>query len=208
MSRGTGRSCEAWWVSVVLLVLTAGAGCATGPSLPKSADPHWIEISNVRLFLVSEEDDCGVAALTSVLTFWRPDLSLSEVRSEVQSEARRPMGPELPRQGVAAGTLRTVALAHGVRAFLVKGTWDDLVHEIRSGRPVIIGLAEQHGSQRMGHYVVIAGINPVTRTLLVADPRGSWRRVEEPMLMTEWRPANQLALVILPIPLLAGEGSE
>ncbi len=170
------------------LLLCVFAGCATSQTGPISSDPHWVEIPGVRLFPVHQEADCGVAALTTVLAFWRPQIDLSEVRRALGSSP----------QGLEASRLKAAAWQHGVRAFLVEGVFDDLTYEISRGRPVIIGLVEQNGSRRIGHYVVVAGVNPVTKAVLVADPRGSWRRMDPSLLMAEWHAAHQLALVILP----------
>jgi len=185
-----GPGCCQGSLARILLVVVWLAGCATGRGRPASSDPHWVEIPGVRLILVKDEADCGVAALATVLSFWQPNISVSEVRSA--------LGPGSSREGLEAGRLREVARQHGVRAFLVEGVFDDLAYEIARGRPVIVGLVEQSGSRRFGHYVVVVGINTVTKTVLVADPRGSWRRLHATTLMAEWRPAHQLALFILP----------
>jgi ABC-type bacteriocin/lantibiotic exporter with double-glycine peptidase domain len=114
------------------VLLVGYAGCATRLARPGSSDPHWIEIPGVHLFLVKEDADCGVAALATVLAFWRRDISLSKVRMALK--------PAASPQGLEAGSLRDLAWRYGVRAFLVEGTWNDLTHEIIRGRPVIMGL--------------------------------------------------------------------
>lgn len=174
----------------VAMAMACSSDCATGATQPRSLGPQWSQIQDLHLVLVNDEADCGVAALTTVLAFWRPGISVSEVR--------KALGPAYSPQGLEAGSLRDVARQYGVGAFLVEGGVDDLTYEIARGRPVIVGLIEQHGSRRFGHYVVVAGINFVGKRLLVADPRGGWRQIDEDALMAEWRAARELALVIFP----------
>jgi ABC-type bacteriocin/lantibiotic exporter with double-glycine peptidase domain len=178
--------------AAVLLLVT---GCQL-VGLPGSApealrtDPGWVLVPDLKLVAQRGRHDCGVAALATVIEYWQPTTTTASLAAAI--------GPAENAQGVAAGRLREVALHHGLNAFLIEGTVDDLMHELGQRRPVILGLVGVDHGRVYGHYDVVAGVNPARRLFLIADPRGAWRQVRADDLLTVWRPARQLALVIFP----------
>ncbi len=171
------------------------ASCALGglhSSLPERvrADPNWIVVPDVRLIHQRGRSDCGMAALSTVIKYWRPTTS--------EDEVLRALGPIDDRRGIEAGRLRSVAQAHGLKAYLVEGTVDDLAHEVGQRRPVIVGLVAVEPGHAFGHYEVVVGMNTRRKVFLMADPRGAWREMGIDELLSQWRPSRQLALVILP----------
>jgi ABC-type bacteriocin/lantibiotic exporter with double-glycine peptidase domain len=183
------------WRAAGLAVFLLATGCqlaSVRSSAPQAlrGDPSWVLVPDLELVSQRGRHDCGVAALTTVVGYWQPAATMDSVAQAV--------GPIDDRRGVPAGRLRAVAQAHGLKAFLIEGSLDDLQHEVVHRRPVILGLVGAEHGHLYGHYDVVVGVNPSRRLFLLADPRGAWRQVKADDLLTVWRPTRQLALVIFP----------
>jgi predicted double-glycine peptidase len=175
------------------LALLAG-GCGLGLRGAKrpvmSAADGWLEVPGVEVALQRSRTDCGAAALTSVMSYWRPGLTEGQVRAWV--------GPVDDEQGVLAGRLRQVVRDQGLEAFIVEGQFADLEREIRQRRPVIAGVVNVIGTSAYPHYEVVVGINPRDRKVLTADPALGWREQSFAAFEERWKPARRLLLVVLP----------
>ena len=107
------------------------------------------------------------------------------------------MGPIESDAGVPAGSLRAIARAQGMNAFLVQGTFADLEHEIAQGRPVLVGVAKVRGGRSYPHYEVVVGTNRSKGAVLLADPSAfvSLKTLTLPsairMFAEPWWTANQ-----------------
>lgn len=142
------------------------------------------------MVLAKSDADCGGAALRMVLGRWDPALDGGEVE--------RALGPPDSATGYRAGALRNVARARGLESFVIEGQLADLAHEVRLGRPVIIGVVTSRLGQAFTHYRVVGGADAAGQRFLVADPRGTWSRVDANELLSEWEPAGRVAVVIFP----------
>jgi hypothetical protein len=154
------------------------------------ADRSWVLVPEVKPIPQRSRADCGVAALATVITYWQPATAVGEVE--------RSLGPIDDRRGLEAGRLRSVARARGLNAFLIEGTVDDLAYSLDRYRPVIVGLVAVESDRTYGHYDVVVGMNLRRRLFLVSDSRGAWRQVEFDDLLSQWRRAGQVTLVIFP----------
>ena len=184
-------------VALAAALLIAVGGCAARGSTPRSAsapdlgsDKNWIVVPGVKMVQAESDADCGAAALRMVLARWSPHLDGEEVT--------RALGPVDSTKGYRAGMLRNVARANGLQAFVIEGQVSDLIHEVRLGRPVIVGVVTSRLGQASTHYLVVAGAEDSGRRLLIADPRGTWTRMDADELLAEWRPAGQVAVVVFP----------
>jgi ABC-type bacteriocin/lantibiotic exporter with double-glycine peptidase domain len=172
-----------------------GAGALPGPETPAMAGQSgWTLVPGVPLVLQGGPADCGEAALEMVLRYWQPRTTSRDVRAVL---APRP-GPNGDDAGIEAGRLRAVARDRGLSAFLVRGALDDLRHEVEQHRPVIVGLVRRNLGKARAHYVVVVGVNQHRNRLLAADPQYGWREVSESDFRSEWDPAGDLTLVMLP----------
>jgi ABC-type bacteriocin/lantibiotic exporter with double-glycine peptidase domain len=153
-------------------------------------DPSWVLVPEVKSISQHGRADCGVAALATVITYWQPATGASEVE--------RSLGPIDDRRGIEAGRLRSVARARGLNAYLIEGTVDDLAYALDRHRPVIVGLVTVERDRTYGHYDVVVGMNVRRRLFLVSDSRGAWRQVAFDELLSQWRRAGQLTLMIFP----------
>jgi ABC-type bacteriocin/lantibiotic exporter with double-glycine peptidase domain len=180
--------------ATLLASLLGGCGASGLPAATPAADPGWTVVPGVTLVEANTEADCGAAALRMVLGRWTPDVPATVVESEVLQA----LGPPDSGTGYRAGSLRDVARAHGFNAFVIEGQLADLVHEVRLGRPVIVGIVTTRLGKAYTHYQVVTGTDASGAHLLIADPRGTWSRVRAEDFLAEWRPTGQVALVMFP----------
>jgi predicted double-glycine peptidase len=156
----------------------------------RASGAGWLLVPQVPMVAQRARTDCGAAALAMVLRYWQPTTSNDTVRASI--------GTVDEKTGVTAGRLREIARDHGLDAFLVQASFEDLTHEIDRQRPVIVGIVQVAGGRAYPHYEVVVGINARTRELLVADPAEGWRDESFDRFQARWRPARQLALVVFP----------
>jgi ABC-type bacteriocin/lantibiotic exporter with double-glycine peptidase domain len=178
---------------VVLAALAGGChfGAYSSPVTPVMGhDPSWKVVPAVPMARQQGKSDCGVAALEMVIRYWQPDASPAELRAA--------LGPVVDDKGLEASKLRAVARDHGLDAFIVEGTPDDLFHEVGAGRPVIVGLVRKSGRRVYSHYEVVVGVNERRRMLLAADPQDGWQEVELEDFLRQWDPAHRFTMVMLP----------
>lgn len=182
-------------VGAVLLALAAPA-CYAGSarSVPANSlgtlahDPAWRIVPDVPFVGQRTARDCGPAALAMVLGYFRAPAASAE-------------HPEFAGGDVRAGTLRDVARAQGLDAFVVSGTLDDLFAQVGHGRPVLVGLAKPMaltGGRALAHYEVVIGLNRSKRLILSLDPATGLRENTLEGFAREWAPTKQVAIVIFP----------
>ena len=147
-------------------------------------------VPGVPLVAQRARADCGVAALAMVLRFWQPGTNDQTVRSWV--------GSVDVDKGLKAGRMRDIARGKGLEAFLIEGSFDDLLREIGRQRPVIVGVLQISGRRGYPHYEVVVGVNQGRRKVLTADPAEGWREQDFADFEARWRPARRLALVVFP----------
>jgi ABC-type bacteriocin/lantibiotic exporter with double-glycine peptidase domain len=142
--------------------------------------------------LVRQEgrSDCGSAALAMVLEHADPATTPVLVRQLI--------GQREGKKWVEAGQLRDVARERGLDAYLVEGTFADLVSELRQGRPVLVGVQRDVLGTPYPHFVVVVGIDPQDQQILIADPAHGWTQESFVDFSERWEPAHHLALVVMP----------
>jgi ABC-type bacteriocin/lantibiotic exporter with double-glycine peptidase domain len=184
---------------VALAVVHAGlafgcsAYCGTAvPVQPKviSAQTGWISAPRVPLVRQQNAKDCGAAALTSVLNFWGRPLALQTVEDALHSSGDN---------AFRAGELEGYARQQGLSSFVFFGEFDDLVRELRDGRPVIVGMAKPYGDGKARtHYEVVVGYNETERRVLTIDPARGFAEYPLGGFLAEWTPVQKITLVVFP----------
>jgi ATP-binding cassette, subfamily C, bacteriocin exporter len=182
--------------ALLIALCAAGPACYTGSARTVSAgrvaevarDPSWRLARGVPFVGQRSDSDCGRAALAMVLAH--------------HGMADTPLDAgEVAQGNVRAGTLRDVARAHGLQAFVVSGTLADLDTQLGRGRPVLVGLAKPmalSGGRALAHYEVVVGISRQQRKILSLDPAVGVREYSLEGFAREWVPTKQLAIVFLP----------
>jgi ABC-type bacteriocin/lantibiotic exporter with double-glycine peptidase domain len=155
------------------------------------ADQGWIAAAPTPVVLQEGPQDCGAAALAMVAGRWNVELSGHD---SLDSVAVQPSAPH----GARLGELRAVARAHGLSAFAVSGDRATLLHELRAGRPVVVGLLIPLGAGRArSHYEVVVAAHPGQDQFVTIDPATGWRARAWTELDAEWLPAGRPALVVV-----------
>jgi ABC-type bacteriocin/lantibiotic exporter with double-glycine peptidase domain len=175
----------------VVALAAAAAGCYTGAArdvTPRQiaeaqGDPTWRLVDDVPFVQQQSDNDCGSAALTMALAHYQ------------LPPARLP----LDGQGARAGDLRDAARARGLQAFVISGTFGDLLEHIGRGRPVVVGLAKPMSNGRsLAHYEVVVGLNRERRLIRSLDPARGLRENSFEGFAREWIPTRQVMIVMFP----------
>ena len=151
-------------------------------------EPGWIAVARVPLVRQQTEVECGAAAVAMVISYWtgaEPYRLVARMRPA-------------PERGLSAGRLRRFARGHRLAAFLVEADMEDLVHELRRGRPVLVGLAKPQRRGVLTHYEVVVAVHPGRRRVVTLDPGQGWRENSFEGFLAEWRPVRGLALIVSP----------
>ncbi|HUH03286.1 MAG TPA: cysteine peptidase family C39 domain-containing protein [Kofleriaceae bacterium] len=185
------------WRAAALAIALAGiTGCASYAGGARSMDPSrlatepgWIVAAPTPALAQRGSHDCGAAALAMVAGRWHVPLSVDAALASLPAPAPR---------GARLRDLRDAARAHGLTAFAIAGDRATLVHELRAGRPVIVGLLLPYGGRRaLSHYEVVVAVHPTTDRFVTIDPASSWRTRSWADLDAEWRSAGRPTLVVI-----------
>ncbi len=81
----------------------------------------------------------------------------------------------------------------------MRGTRDDLAHELGAGRPVVLGLIETVDAKRTrSHYEVAVALEPRAGDVVTIDPAtGELQRRSAAVLDREWQAAGYATLVVV-----------
>jgi ABC-type bacteriocin/lantibiotic exporter with double-glycine peptidase domain len=121
----------------------------------------WLLVDVAPIVRQESDDDCGAASLSTVLAVWGVDASAETLRKEcaVADES-----------GLRATSLRDAARRRGLSAFLLAGRVADLDHELRRGRPVLVGVVKSAGTVSVTHFEVVVGLHPGAARVAALDP--------------------------------------
>jgi len=181
-------------LGLLLLGVTA-FGCYAGSAQdvsPRRAaaiaqDASWKFVGDVPFVRQQSDADCGPAALAMVLAHFGVQTSLAEVTALAPPD----------REGVRAGALRDTARAKGLQAFVVPGTFLDLIDQLDRGRPVLVGLAKPlTGGRAVAHYEVVVAIDRKDQRILTMDPGRGLRENSLEGFAREWVPTGQVAIIV------------
>ncbi len=196
---------------LVSLGLLLGTGaCTAVSSLPDStlSDGNtWTRVG-VRPVLQRSQYDCAVAAAA---TFWSAHRNGDVTYEEAETRIGKPVASNRS-QGVPLSAIKSATVSATRKAFVLRGDRPTLVHELRKGRPVILGVRVRGGTAGvLSHFVVLVGceedclgtISTVPHRWLIWDPgagissRPGYALVDDQTLEPIWRPAGFPILVSL-----------
>jgi len=159
------------------------------------ADPGWQRIEHLPAVHQKGAKDCGAAALSAVLEFWRqPAPPPALERDHIDAALRKK-----PDEGLTAGALRDYARKQGFHAYVFNGQVDDLTHEVEAGRPVIVGVHKALSTKEfLSHYEVVLGFHRQQQLVLTFDPAHGLRENHLTGFLEEWQRAGRTTLVVMP----------
>ena len=140
-------------------------------------------------FFSDDTDQCGPAALASVLTFWGVPTDPTQVRNDVYTARLR---------GSLPIDLIVSAQAHGLTADAYQGSLENVESELSAGRPLIAFLDLGFFVFKQGHYVVVTGYDTRREGLYVHS--GTRRNLFVPYteFLNKWDKAGRWTLRLLP----------
>jgi ABC-type bacteriocin/lantibiotic exporter with double-glycine peptidase domain len=155
---------------------------------PASIGAGWYKAAPTPVVRQHKETDCGLAALAMVAGAWGRSWSVDDLNRQLPPTDK----------GVRLGALRDLARARGLEAYAIKGTAQDLAHELQNGRPVVLGLILPYDQGRnASHYEVAVAIHKTDGTVVTIDPAsGDWRQRSSKVLDLEWKTAGFATLVV------------
>ncbi len=138
-----------WRILPLLLLLLTVHGCSSLPSNPLSSAPAELKVvENVPFRAQQSRDDCGPAALGSLLAHRGRELPIAAITAAVYHPALG--GSLLP-------DLENFARAQGFATRSGRGELALLRREIEAGNPVLIPLQLGSWGISRPHYVVVFG---------------------------------------------------
>ena len=174
----------------------ATGGCASYAGTAKGANPsalarqgNWLMVPGFHRVMQESSDDCGGAALASVLRYWGRDVTPAAIEARVGGGNRR----------LRAGDMVAYARSEGLRSYVFFGTMDDIRYELEQRRPVVVGLAKALDSKRaLLHYEVVVGYEPQQGNLLLLDPDRGFQVDTVEGFSTEWMRSKGVTIVAFP----------
>jgi tetratricopeptide (TPR) repeat protein len=175
---------------VIAALAVALAGCAASPpladGLPASA-PRSIELSSTPFF-PQEDYQCGPAALATLLVASGVDVTPEALAPEVYL-------PE--RQGSLSLELIGAARRHGRLPYVLATTADEMVEELKAGRPVLV--LQNLGATRLPawHYAVLIGYDAERNVAILRSGRDERLEMKWQRFAGSWHRGGRFALTTL-----------
>ncbi len=130
---------------LVLLVCSCSPFKSAPENLRHSEDAIWLEVPYVSQ---ARDNDCGPAALASVLEYYNIEAGLEKITDEIYiSSIGRTLLPDM----------ENFARSKGLETISGRGTIAQLKQAIDSGKPVIVLMDTGPELVRRPHYIVITG---------------------------------------------------
>jgi tetratricopeptide (TPR) repeat protein len=173
---------------VAALVL---AGCATrGPQLPPvvaTGLPAGVELESTPFF-PQQDDQCGPAALATVLVASGAQVAPDELVSEVYLPGRK---------GSLQAELKAAARSRGRLPYVLPPSLDDLLAQLAAGHPVLVLQKTGAGPWPGWHYAVVIGYDASRDRLVLRS--GTERRLEmsASLFLATWDRADRWAMTAL-----------
>lgn len=166
-------------------------GCATAPHLDRylkggaAVRQQIVELGDVPFF-AQEDLQCGPASLAELLDHSGAGLTPAELKPEVY----------LPGRG---GSLRPEMIAatrkHGRIPYVLKPQLEDLLAEVRDGRPVLVLQNFGLGPASLWHYAVLVGYDAPADRLILRSGRTPRHEESIAGFLARWRGDDRWAMV-------------
>ncbi len=167
-------------------------GRAAQPA-PQESAGVWLDVPYVK----QSEDGCGSAAISMLLQYWNAHgAGIDLQRADAAAIQKQLYSRKV--HGIHASDMESYLKELGFRVFPLSGNWNDLLEQLKQGRPLIASLQPGSGKTPL-HYVVVTGIDWQAGAVFINDPaRGKLLRVAREEFEKQWRPNRNWMLLALP----------
>jgi ABC-type bacteriocin/lantibiotic exporter with double-glycine peptidase domain len=152
----------------------------------------WLDVP----FVKQDKEGCGAASISMVMQYWQqqerrpanPNAEFIQIEHALHSDAAH---------GIYASDMERYFRDNGYTTFAFSGELADFERHLANGRPLIVAL--KPGAHLPLHYVVVAGLDPQQRLVLVNDPaerkllKEDYSRFEQ-----DWNAAGHWTLLAVP----------
>ena len=152
----------------------------------------WLDVPFVR----QEREGCGSAAASMIMRYWiGQGARVAEDAAEAAIIQQALHSPSA--KGIYGSELREYLEQHGFSVYIVNAEFEDLVHHVGRGRPLMVCLQFQSGGPL--HYVVVVGADSQRDEVVVHDPaRGALKRHTGTSFRKAWTPKRNWTLLAVP----------
>lgn len=176
---------------LLLLLCLMGCSCSSGPAFHGAAgtsQSHRIYVSGVP-FYPQQAYQCGPASLAAVLNYWGKPVTPDDIATAIYS-------PRL--KGTLSLDMWQYALAQDLQADMRNGSLEDLQGHLEQHVPVIAFLNLGYRWLPVGHFVVVVGLDPDTRSVITYSGTEQNSRISYDRFLEAWQKTKFWALVVRP----------
>src|SRR6266496_5766937 len=164
----------------------------SGASFTLAQAPLWLDVPFVKQPL----EGCGAASIAMVMQYWDQHQKLRPGEHSDVAHIQQALYSK-QAHGIYASDLQQYQKSRGYATYVVQGDQALLAQHIERGRPLIVAL--RPASDRALHYVVVAGIDPEHKMVLVNDPaQRKLMKVDAAGFNKEWQPTGNWTLLAVP----------
>ena len=152
----------------------------------------WLDVPFVR----QDKEGCGAASISMIMQYWQrhqnrpanPNADFDQIQRALHSNAAN---------GIYASDMERYFRENGYSTYAFSGQLADLAHHLEKGRPLIAAL--RPGWRVPLHYVVVTGLVPDRRLVIVNDPaerkllNEDYSRFEQ-----DWNATGHWTLLVVP----------
>lgn len=172
-----------WRLPVLILLL---AGCQT-VDIDSRPERHAVELSSVP-FIAQNTDQCGPAALATVLSFAGASTELAEARRAVYLPGRKgSVQPEFP----------AAIRQRGLIPYTLAPEFSALLQELESGRPVLVFQNLGLSILPRWHYAVVVGYDPRADQVILRSGMQRRHIVSRRAFLASWKRGGHWAYSVL-----------
>jgi ABC-type bacteriocin/lantibiotic exporter with double-glycine peptidase domain len=154
----------------------------TALAASRAADAIWLDVP----YIAQEKNGCGSAALAMTLRYWGRQADAARIQRELYSPAEN---------GIPAAAMKGYLEGQGFEAHVFRGEWQDLLHHLSLGRPLIVCFKPSRNSAL--HYAVAAGAGD--GIVALNDPADrKLRKWDRAAFEKSWRAASNWTLLAVP----------
>lgn len=177
--------------SLVRQAILAGVLCCS--VVAADAPAIWLDVP----FVKQSSEGCGAASIAMVMQYW-----FAQGGHQVDDHADAAYILQALHSRSGHGIYSSMMLRYlqeqGFRTLSFTGDWEILQHNLQKGRPLIVAL-KPSAIERSLHYLVVAGMDSQSATIMVNDPaERKLRKLDRATFEKQWGGAQRWTLLALP----------